>query len=112
MSVVGIPRPTGLRFTRLHIRLRPGVGSLACAAMQTAETSTLPRTLVVCVATAALSLGAGGAASASSDTTEPADSEPTHTTAGHTVVDTAGGDATGNTLHITERDYEFQVEGN
>jgi uncharacterized cupredoxin-like copper-binding protein len=79
--------------------------------MQTADTSTLPRTLVVCVATAALSLGAGGAASASSDTTVPADSEPTHTAAEHTMVDTAGGDATGNTLHITERDYEFQVEG-
>jgi hypothetical protein len=27
------------------------------------------------------------------------------------MVDSAGGDAAGNTLHITERDFEFQVEG-
>ena len=59
----------------------------------------------------ALSLGAGGIAAASSDTTEPATSEPAHSGAEHTMVATSGGEATGNTLHIIERDYEFQVEG-
>jgi hypothetical protein len=63
------------------------------------------------VAAAALSLGAGSTTAASSDTTEPASSEPPHTEPEHTMVATAGGDATGNTLHITERDYEFHVEG-
>ena len=79
--------------------------------MHTADTPNLPRTLVVGVAAAALSIGAGGTAAASSDTTEPASSEPAHTEAEHTMVATAGGDATGNTLHITERDDEFHVEG-
>jgi uncharacterized cupredoxin-like copper-binding protein len=79
--------------------------------MHTADTTTLPRTLVVGVAAAALSLGAAGTAAASSDTTEPATSEPAHTEAEHTMVTTSGGEATGNTLHITESDYEFQVEG-
>jgi uncharacterized cupredoxin-like copper-binding protein len=79
--------------------------------MHTSGTRNLPRRLVVGVAAAALSLGAGGTAAASGDTTEPVRSEPAHTEAEHTMVATATGDATGNTLHITERDYEFEVEG-
>jgi uncharacterized cupredoxin-like copper-binding protein len=79
--------------------------------MDTAEASNLSRRLVVGVAAAALSIGAAGTAAASSDTTEPASSEPAHSETEHSVVATAGGDATGNTLRITERDYEFLVEG-
>jgi hypothetical protein len=80
--------------------------------MHAVETPSLPRTLVVGVAAAAvLALGATGATAASSDTTEPASTEPAHTEAEHTVDTTGAGDAAGNTLHITERDYEFQVEG-
>jgi hypothetical protein len=68
--------------------------------MNSAETPTLARTLVAGLATAVLSLGVAGTASAATDTTEP----------GHTM-DTATGDATDNTLRITQRDYEFQVDG-
>ena len=61
--------------------------------MKSAETTTLARTLVVGATAAALSFSVAGTASASADTTEPA------------------GDATDNTLRITQHDYEFQVEG-
>ena len=61
---------------------------------------TLARTLVVGLTAAALSFSVASTASASTDTTEP----------GHTM-DTTAGDATDNTLHITQRDYEFEVDG-
>src|SRR5262245_14078256 len=54
--------------------------------MKTAETPNLARTLVVGATAAALSFGVAGTASASTD----------------------AGD---NTLHITQRDFEFQIDG-
>src|SRR5262245_26557982 len=54
--------------------------------MKSAEYPNLSRTLVVGLTAAALSVSAAGVASASTDTTD-------------------------NTLRITQRDYEFQVEG-
>src|SRR5262245_46558673 len=60
--------------------------SVACAAMKTAESPNLSRALVVGLTAAALSISAAGTASASTETTD-------------------------NTLHIAQRDYEFQVDG-
>jgi hypothetical protein len=94
----------------MHTRLIPPT-ALVAVAMPTADTPNLSRTLGVGVAAVALSIGAGGPAAASSNTTEPASSEPAHSEPEHTMAATSGGDATGNTLHITERDYEFHVEG-
>jgi hypothetical protein len=68
--------------------------------MKSADTPNLSRTLVVGATAAALALGVASTASAATDTTEP----------GHTMS-TSGGEATDNTLRITQRDYEFQVEG-
>jgi hypothetical protein len=68
--------------------------------MKSAETPTLSRTLVAGLATAALSVSVAGTASAATDTTEP----------GHTMS-TSAGSTTDNTLRITQRDYEFQVDG-
>jgi hypothetical protein len=61
--------------------------------MNKAET-TLPKLLLLGVAAASLAIGVSGAASASTDTTEPTGTEPTgtepaHTEAGHTMDTTA-----------------------
>jgi hypothetical protein len=53
--------------------------------MITADTSKLPKLLVLGIASAALAFGAAGATSAASDTTEPAEDTTAHTEAGHTM---------------------------
>jgi hypothetical protein len=56
--------------------------------MNKAET-TLPKLLLLGVAAASLAIGVSGAASASTDTTEPTGTEPAHTEAEHTMDTTA-----------------------
>ena len=58
--------------------------------MTTADTSRLPKLLLVGVASATLAIGASTAASASTGTTEPADDMTAHTEAEHTMDTTAG----------------------